>query len=73
MKIVKNTKHSDLKQSSVEYSLWPSEGTGKATLKEWENGEGYDLFLGDAHIELSHCEMYAIIALFGLRNCQLGE
>jgi hypothetical protein len=71
MKVIKNTKHIDNKSVSLIYSLWPSDGEAKSILKEWENGEGYDLYLGDTHIELTHCELMAIVALAGIFQARL--
>jgi hypothetical protein len=57
----------------IKYSKHPDDGEGIAKLMEWENGEGYDLFLGEGHVELTHCEIMAIVALAGMVQCNLGK
>lgn len=49
---------------SFEYSNWPSEGTKTAKIIEWENGEGYDVYLGEDKIELTNQELAVINILF---------
>jgi hypothetical protein len=55
----------------VEYSLWPLSNSAIATLVEWENGEGFDIYLQNVKFELTHCEASAIVALVGMANCKL--
>lgn len=59
------------KSVEIEYSLWPQDGEAIAKMYEWENGEGFDLILKDAKLELTHCELNAIVALSGMFNCRL--
>lgn len=35
----------------------------KATIEEWDNGEGFDIKLDGIHLELTHTEFEVLIAL----------
>jgi hypothetical protein len=60
MKITKNKEDSSV---SIEYPLWPLEGSAEATIDEWENGEGFDVTLNGTKIELTHYEIDVITEL----------
>lgn len=49
---------------SLEYSNFPQDGTSNASIKEWSNGEGYDVFLGSTHLEISNQEATVLEILF---------
>lgn len=51
----------------VDYSLFPAEGDGVATIQEWENGEGCDVTLEGVKIELTNCELNTIVLLQAMR------
>lgn len=46
------------------YSDFPLDGEKQARIEEWENGEGFDVFLGGDKIELSNQEITVLEILF---------
>lgn len=57
MKTTRRPEEGEGKSFSCTYSDHPSDGQKIAKISEWENGEGYDIWLGDDKIELSHNEI----------------
>ena len=62
MKITK-TEEKDEEIVSIEYPLWPKDGSEIATIEEWENGEGFDVTLNGVKIELTNFEINVITEL----------
>jgi hypothetical protein len=60
MKIIKENEAN----ISFEYQDFPMEGTKTAKIEEFENGEGFDVWLGNTHIELSNQEITVLELLF---------
>ena len=72
MKIKKQTAKRTV-DFEIQYSKFPDDGEDIARLQEWENGEGYDLFIDGGHIELTSCELMAVVALAGMAQCDLTK
>jgi len=49
---------------SLEYEDFPADGIKTASITEWDNGEGFDVFLGDTHLEISNQEISVLEILF---------
>lgn len=47
-----------------QYDNFPQNGTKNARIEPWENGEGYDVYLGSDKIELTLQEMVVLEILF---------
>ena len=52
----------------MEYKDWPGEEDKTARIAAWENGEGYDVWLGDDKVELTHQETQVLTVLFSQMN-----
>lgn len=63
MKVVKD-REENTKFVSFEYSKWPEDGKGIATIYEWENGEGVNIELDGMKIEATNAEITAISTLW---------
>jgi hypothetical protein len=72
MKVKKRMKNKTT-DFEIQYSRFPDDGEDIAKIQEWENGEGYDVFIGGGHIELTSCELMAIVALAGMAQCDLTK
>jgi len=48
---------------SLEYSLFPANGIGIATIIEWENGDGFDISLNGRQISLTDCDAQVVVEL----------
>ncbi len=61
---------SDVRYFEMEYIDWPADGDRKkkATISEWENGEGFDVYLGDEKVELTYQETQVLAVLFAQVN-----
>jgi hypothetical protein len=49
---------------SMDYLDWPGDEHLHARIEEWENGEGFDVYLGEGKIELSYNEICVLEILF---------
>jgi hypothetical protein len=58
----------NIKNISFEYLDWPADEKKIARIEEWENGEGFNIYLGEDKIELSYQELNVIIRLFSEHN-----
>lgn len=61
---MKVTKQDHTEAVVVDYPKWPDDGWAKATIKEWENGEGFDISLDGVQIELTLYELLTISTLY---------
>ena len=67
---VEQKKSEGYKSSEIKYSKWPDNGTAIAKIQEWENGEGFDIWLDGVHLEVTNCELDAICALAHIFNVE---
>lgn len=48
----------------IPYSRMSGYGNGFLTISEWENGEGFNIGLGDTELEVTNGELHAICTAF---------
>ena len=61
---MKQTKQSNERSFTLEYLDWPEDEKKIARYDGWDNGEGFDFYLGTDKVELSNQEMEVLSILF---------
>ncbi len=70
MKTTRKPEKESSRHFEMEYMDWPADAdrVKKATISEWENGEGFDVYLGGDKIELTNQETQVLTVLFAQVN-----